>query len=252
MFFEANHSLEEREFRVLKGEFINFPLHFHRSFEYFEQIEGSTEVLVGGQKYVLRAGEAVLIFPLQPHAYAALEKGSLRLLIFSPDLVADFYRKTEKRLPTDHKFRCVLPDPLIAENVFHQKALAYFICGEFEKGREYTAVSERLGDKLFLSLLLFADRNLSSRCLLRDASAEIGYDYAYISKFFKKRAGISFRQYVNNLRITESKNLLLLGTKSIEEIAEASGFSSLRAFDREFRAQTGMTPKEYRRSGESR
>ena len=52
---------------------------------------------------------------------------------------------------------------------------------------------------------------------------------------------------VNNLRIIESKPLLTAGDKSIEEIAELCGFSSLRTFDREFLNQVGVTPSKYQK-----
>ena len=79
--------------------------------------------------------------------------------------------------------------------------------------------SAKSEDQILVQLLLFSDKNFRNRCLLRDAAATIGYDYAYISKLFKRKVGISFRQYVNNLRIIESKPLLTAGDKSIEEIA---------------------------------
>ena len=249
MFFEADHSLKEFEFRLFYGKTMDFPLHIHRSFEYFEQIEGSTEVTVGERKYLLEAGEAVLVFPLQPHAYRSICRGAIRLCIFSPDLVADFYQKNENRLPTDNKLCCELPwNDRKAETLLHQKALAYFICGEFERGRAYEESGTRAESRFLVELLLFAERNFASPCLLRDAAAEIGYDYAYASRFFKQRVGISFRQYVNGLRVTESKRLLGSTARSIEEIGAACGFSSLRVFDREFRAQTGISPSEYRKT----
>ena len=141
---------------------------------------------------------------------------------------------------------CILPQSLPTDTVFHKKALAYWICGEFEKGRAYRPDEEKSEDRLLVSLLHFADKNFNNRCLLRDAAAEIACDYAYVSKFFKRKTGISFRQYVNNLRIIHAKQLLRSTAKGIEEISEQSGFCSLRAFDREFRAQTQMTPSEYR------
>lgn len=246
MFFEAKHSLLENEFVFFEGTEISFPVHMHRSFEYFEQRQGSTEVTVGNRHYLLREGESVLIFPLQPHSYREIESGSLRICIFSPELVRSFYDKTAHKLPTDHQFCCVLPNPISCDTFFHKKALAYLICGEFERGREYTEYKQKSEDRLLVSLLHFADRNFCSRCLLRDAAKSAGYDYVYVSKFFKRRVGMSFRRYVNNLRIIESKQLLSATTAGIEEIGERCGFCSLRAFDREFREQEGMTPSEYR------
>ena len=87
--------------------------------------------------------------------------------------------------------------------------------------------------------------------LLRDAAAKIGYDYAYVSKFFKRKTDMSFRQYVNRLRIIEGKKLLSSTADSVEHVAYACGFSSLRAFDREFFAQIGVTPSAYRLSKKS-
>lgn len=247
MFFETKHSISENEFTLFNTAYIDFPLHIHRSFEYFEQICGSTEVTVDGTKYLLTEGEAVLIFPLQSHSYATVNKGSIQICIFSPDIVNDFYRIIENKTPKDNKFKCVLPLCADFENLFQKKSIAYFICGEFEKDSKYIEMSGKNDNQILVSLLLFADKNFKSKCLLRDAASTIGYDYAYVSKLFKRKAGISFRQYVNNLRIIESKQLLRSDAKSIEEIAEACGFSSLRTFDREFKSQNGISPSEYKK-----
>ena len=247
MFFESIHSLDENEFIIWKSKHINFPTHIHRSFEYFKQISGTTEILIGKQKYLLKSGESVLIFPLQPHSYTLIEDGEVQLSIFSPEMVSSFYKMNKNKIPADNKFICTLSDGIALDNIFHKKAVAYFICGEFEKGREYIDDVNSHGEQLFVSLLMFADNNFHTRCLLRDAASELGYDYAYISKAFKNKMGMSFRQYVNVLRIIESKQLLKSNAQSIEEVSEACGFTSLRAFDREFRAQTGMTPSDYKK-----
>jgi YesN/AraC family two-component response regulator len=98
-----------------------------------------------------------------------------------------------------------------------------------------------------MELLRYAEQSFRSDCLLRDAAARIGYDYAYVSKFFKRRVGLSFRQYVNLLRINEARRLLKETSDGISEIKDACGFRCLRTFDREFFTVTGKTPSEYRR-----
>lgn len=247
MIFESKHSLLEQEFKMTYPKALSFPLHIHRAFEFFQQICGTTEVVIGEKRYVLKEGDAVLVFPLQPHSYTSITEGQICLCIFSPDRVPEFYKKNENRTPVEHLFRCRLPAELSLDTEFHQTAVAYYICGEFERGREYRETVDRQEHRLLLALLLFADRNFCTACLLRDAAAEAGYDYAYVSKFFKRRVGCSFRQYVNRLRINESKRRLRTEGKSMEEIGTACGFSSMRTFDREFRAQVGMTPSEYKR-----
>ena len=247
MFFEAKHSLTENEFYISTGESLNFPQHLHRSFEYFEQVNGSTEVIIEGKSYILTDGEAVLIFPLQSHSYRCIAKGEMKICIFSPEVAANFNAANGNRIPKDNRFECSLPPQFRADSIYHKKSLAYFICGEFDSGREYTERAYKNEDKIFTELLLFADKNFNNRCLLRDAAINVGYDYAYVSKLFKLHAGISFRQYVNNIRIIECKQLLASTHKSIDEICELCGFGSLRALDREFRSQTAITPSEFRR-----
>jgi AraC-like DNA-binding protein len=168
---------------------------------------------------------------------------SLPLAIFRPDIEITAIDSTAKRI----NYITDVAKKLEIDNIYHKKSVAYFICGEFEKDCEFIERSNDLGDTLFVSLLVYADNNFRNRCLLRDAAVSVGYDYAYISKFFKNKVGISFRQYVNCLRILESKQLLKTTSKSVSEIGEMCGFASTRAFDREFHSQTGMTPSDYKK-----
>ena len=247
MIFESQNSIDDTLFVIRYMMNITFPLHLHRSFEYVEQICGSTEITICDQKYLLKPGDAVLIFPLQPHSYATVTRGRIRICIFSPNFVTSFYKTNQNKIPENNKFQCFLPQTISSDNIFHKKALTYFICGEFDRDRKYIDASRKNENQILVKLLLYTDKNFRSRCLLRDAAASIGYDYAYISKLFKRKVGISFRQYVNNLRIIESKRLLKDGTKSIEEVAECCGFSSLRTFDREFLKQVETTPSNYQK-----
>lgn len=71
-----------------------------------------------------------------------------------------------------------------------------------------------------------------------------------ISRFFelfRQETGYSPIQYRNALRIEISRQLLL-GSGSIEEIAEQLGFASADYFTRVFRNIVGMTPGSYRKA----
>ena len=139
-----------------------------------------------------------------------------------------------------------MPEPC-ADNIYLKKAYAYHVCGMFAQNREYEKVSKG-GHAVLAQLLLYANENFRTKCMLRDICTEIGYDYVYISKFFKRAVGIPFRRYVNLLRIRESQYLLKSSSQGMIEIAYESGFSSLRDFDRQFVAIVGCTPTEYRKN----
>jgi AraC-like DNA-binding protein len=71
----------------------------------------------------------------------------------------------------------------------------------------------------------------------------------YVSQIINESFRQNFREYVNRYRIEESKRLLVQPRQilNITGIAYDSGFNSKSAFNRAFKKQTGMTPREYRR-----
>ncbi|PZX59748.1 AraC-like DNA-binding protein [Algoriphagus ratkowskyi] len=86
----------------------------------------------------------------------------------------------------------------------------------------------------------------------RHISLEEVAEQAYMSKeafcrFFKLRTRRTFTQYVQQLRITEAKKLLLETDKSISEISFEVGFQTLSHFNKSFKLLTEMTPKDWRK-----
>jgi two-component system response regulator YesN len=69
---------------------------------------------------------------------------------------------------------------------------------------------------------------------------------SYLSSLFKAKLGITFSDFVTEVRIEESRKRLKYTDAKIASIAESTGFINLRHFNRVFKTQTHMTPKEYR------
>ncbi len=70
----------------------------------------------------------------------------------------------------------------------------------------------------------------------------------YASKIFKEYTGYQFLEYLTRLRMENACAMLLNSDKSIEVIANASGYNSAAAFRRVFKTYSGMTPREYKNS----
>lgn len=81
-----------------------------------------------------------------------------------------------------------------------------------------------------------------------ELGAIFGYHPFYISKMLKDKKGITLHQYVIAYRIKYAKNLLRYTDRAIADIADATGFTDSSYFTKTFKAQFGMTPKEYRNS----
>ena len=82
------------------------------------------------------------------------------------------------------------------------------------------------------------ERDDVARCAALSAGA--------FSRFFKTRTGKTLPQYVNELRVGNACARLRDAEAKIADIALACGFENLANFNRQFRAITGMSPREYR------
>ncbi|NLD51067.1 MAG: response regulator [Clostridiaceae bacterium] len=69
---------------------------------------------------------------------------------------------------------------------------------------------------------------------------------AYLGRVFQKSTGVSFKEYVNKIRISEAKKLLVQTDKLIYEIASQVGFTESSYFTAKFTQEVGKSPTEYR------
>ena len=76
-------------------------------------------------------------------------------------------------------------------------------------------------------------------------SEQLGYDAKYLSSLFKKRKGISYSQYLRELRIKHALFLMEQGVVSVKNVSLLSGFRDALYFSKVFTAEEGMSPKAY-------
>jgi AraC-like DNA-binding protein len=207
-------------------------------------------VTVDAKTFLLTPSQALLIFPNQIHS---LESDSSRhiLCIFSSKLVQAYHTKVADKIPQSNKF---CPDPYLlnaldtleSASSIERKGILYSLCGQFDKQAEYEAKSAD-NKSLLYQIFSFVEERFAEDCSLSALAEIVGYDYAYLSRFFKKIVGISFNTYVNQYRLSHACYLMDNTTHSIVRCAYESGYTSLRSFNRNFKAQFGITPVQYRK-----
>ena len=65
---------------------------------------------------------------------------------------------------------------------------------------------------------------------------------------FKQEMGITFTDYLNQIRINQSCELLAKTNFSLIDISIMSGFDDQSYFSKVFKKLKGVTPKDYRKS----
>jgi AraC-like DNA-binding protein len=90
----------------------------------------------------------------------------------------------------------------------------------------------------------YEQQNLS----ILDIQNGTGISEAKISAIIKNKSGLTFKQFLNKLRLTESKRLLLETDLQISEIAYKVGYSNVSHFNRIFKEVESCTPNDFRRS----
>lgn len=72
----------------------------------------------------------------------------------------------------------------------------------------------------------------------------------YLGQYFKAKTGMTISEYITQVQINHTKNLLVDTELSIREIAEQMGYTNVSNFIRKFKAKTGVTPGIYRKANE--
>lgn len=88
--------------------------------------------------------------------------------------------------------------------------------------------------------------HFSEEITLSDVAKEIHLNASYLSTLFRQVTGVTFKEYLNRIRIEEAQRLLLNTDYPIMQIAVSCGFSDQSYFTKVFKKHTGLTPKQFR------
>ncbi len=89
----------------------------------------------------------------------------------------------------------------------------------------------------------YSDPNLN----LNTAASHVFINPSYLSALFKKEAGISFVDFITQVRIEKAKLFLAQEDIKSYEAAQKAGYEDPHYFSVCFKKQTGMSPSEYRK-----
>ncbi|MDQ6419593.1 AraC family transcriptional regulator [Paenibacillus sp. LHD-117] len=261
----------------LTGEWMD---HDH-VYTYIEQ--GEAEFILSGVKYEVGEGDVIIMHPLMSHLIRSTSDLPLIQYIFHFDLFYDENRSRLKNTSAVHFRRddILAKEMSLADihPVAHLKLADRMECKKrfLQLQQEITIPVQKnilLIKSLCLELLHLFFKNQSEHnqskgkmtkgwptieraieCMNKryhdpllkneDVSNYAGVTPNHLSYLFKNQLGISIYNYLKHVRIEQAKLKILLGNKTITEIAEEVGFSSIHLFSRSFKEHVGITPSKY-------
>ncbi len=93
----------------------------------------------------------------------------------------------------------------------------------------------------------FIDSNFADEISLESVARHFNINKSYLLRIFKEDTGLTINNYILLQRILKAKADLRFTGKTLEVIAQSSGFSDANYFIRMFKKVEGITPGEYRK-----
>lgn len=111
-----------------------------------------------------------------------------------------------------------------------------------QSAHKYTKIGE------IDSICGYIHKNYYHNIDLKSIAEDYAIHYGYLSTIFKQKTGMAFKQYLNEVRLNKSAELLENSQMSIASICFECGFNDLAHYYRLFRKRFGKTPQKHRKS----
>lgn len=247
--------------------------HFTRTFDdgtytIYYMISGQMYIEENGIKYVLNAGDMLVLEPFLMHRgykkanckYFYAHFKNIDFTVGDDELPA----KTDKgdciMLPKYYRFGDMsahtqiesIINTMISRRVFLKNSTDIFLCGKLlelfaeitaaviNKSVRFTAESISETIKYFIELRYM--EKITGELL--EKSLNMNFDY--MNRIFKKQNGITVFDYLKFIRIERAKFLLEHTDMKCYEIAFNVGFQNEYYFNKVFSKKTGFSPNKYR------
>lgn len=269
--FEVVSYEQLRHFSIFLNRITYRNYHFHGAFELMLVLEGQGRISIGGEKILLEPGSLVLINPYEAHEINGTD-GSVLTLIFqvsphflrdyvpelpnirflqhlvNPSLTADWQERFQQML-VENALTYLRQEPYFALSCVALSAellecLLIHLPKEILSGRHRSSLKQQI-DRM-RRITDYMEAHYLEPIHLDTLAQMEGLTSTYVSHLISNNLGISFQEYLNNLRFEKAMDYLRTSTMTLTEIAVASGFSDLKYLNKVARKRTGQNIQNYK------
>ena len=242
--------------------------HYHQNPEMFYVLRGNLDIKIDERLYKLSSGDIVLINANKRHTVIGNDEllgarfeidfhllaeymGSMQLLFWC-NTVADRnhaysnLRRLLDRILTRY-FEKDDKDALYL-NALYFETLYVLTSNFLVKADDVRLNLEDSQDRMRIRQIQnYVQANYQSQISLNDLADRLYLSNAYLSKYIKKNLGMTFMEYLNNVRLFHAVDELMYSDKNLTHIAYDNGFPTSASFTKVFREVYKESPSEYRK-----
>lgn len=246
----------KKYFYFRRGAQLHTNAHFHSALEFLFVEEGEQEVIVGGEKRTLHAGDACFVNGFCVHAYPRVKNASTIVIVSDKrHLDAAFSSFHGKKPPAFFRFENMeLLKTLhqLCTQTYTQDEGRYatfegamgVLLGAISQSTPFIQSANDKQDALICDILGYAETHLQDDLSLCAVAKKFGYSYEHLSRLLHKYLYERWTSYVNRLRVAKAKQILEDDAKtSVLSAALSCGFESANTFYRAYKKEFGTSPK---------
>ena len=237
--------------------------HWHRSVEIFAVCRGDLGFFIDDKQWHLSADQFMIVNSNEVHAIDSPMPNETIVLQIPLKMFEEYFTVeqfiwfTHEPGKKDERFMELLKElyrvyterqigyNLKVKSIFYN--IMYLLIKEYRLTQiDQDSVRKNRNLSRLSTITSYMKENYAGEMTLEAVARIFGYSPAYLSRMFQKYAGITFKSYLQSIRLRYALKDLESGKYSITETALRNGFSGSKGLARAFQKTYGMLPSEYR------
>ena len=245
-----------------KGTNYNFSGEKHSYWELTYVDKGELLTTIDRVSYHLKQGDLIFYAPMQFHTQSTFEKISSSYLTINFKMNfnhADLLCNKIFSLKRDSYFIVTkLIEELSNDNLYsNDLSLCYLkqliiqmlrLDNSYFHSKPTTHMQQTYENELLNDILLYIDNNIYEKISVSTLCDHFCISTSMLHSLFRKNMNNTAKNYINELKLSKSKELIRNSTHTLSEISEMLGFSSIHYFSKKFKSYFNISPTEYSKS----
>ena len=245
-----------------KGTNYNFSGEKHSYWELTYVDKGELLTTIDRVSYHLKQGDLIFYAPMQFHTQSTFEKISSSYLTINFKMNfnhADLLCNKIFSLKRDSYFIVTkLIEELSNDNLYsNDLSLCYLkqliiqmlrLDNSHFHSKPTTNMQQTYENELLNDILLYIDNNIYEKISVSTLCEHFCISTSMLHSLFRKNMNNTAKNYINELKLSKSKELIRNSTHTLSEISEMLGFSSIHYFSKKFKLYFNISPTEYSKS----